>query len=236
MLESNVTLLRPVYKLIPLIPDSDLSGLLRVGFELADTEPRLLERIEKDLDAYAIEKKKRRLEDRAWLESRRTPLPGFDVSEDGSWKNNLNLGIGRPRMPAVLVLLFILIRGYLGGFKNKKVTMLLIESRTLEICLRNLGYKLPGFSTIIDNVNAVQPSTLDAFHDAQLRLAVQERLDDFKELTFDSTDVKANSAWPTDSSLMMKLSLRAVHLTREAQSSWIGREDSKISGASFEGY
>ncbi len=65
MLESNVTLLRPVYKLIPLIPDSDLSRLLRVGFELADTEPRLLERIEKDLDAYAIEKKKRRLEDRA---------------------------------------------------------------------------------------------------------------------------------------------------------------------------
>jgi hypothetical protein len=156
MQEANVTLLRPVSKLIPLIPDSDLSSLLRTAFELTDLSPVLLDRIEKDLDAYGLEKKKARLEDRAWQESRGVPLPGFDTDAEESWQDNLSLGSGRPRMPAILVLMFMLIRGYLGGFKKKKVAMLLKESKTLEICLRNLGYDLPGSSTLIDNVNAQQ--------------------------------------------------------------------------------
>ena len=108
-------------------------------------------------------------------------------------------------MPAILVLTFVLCRGYFGGFKDRQTATNLAESRTLEIILANLGLSMPGASTIIDNGNALRPATLEFIVDAQIRQALRENLDDFKKLTFDSTKVEANSSWPTDSGLIMGL-------------------------------
>jgi hypothetical protein len=188
--------------------------LIREALALAEAEPYLFELIEKDLDALAVAKKQRRLEEKSWYESQGKMLPGFEGSDDADWLNDLSLGMGRPRMPAVIVLVFLTVRGYVGGFKNRKVATLLLESKTLEIVLKNFGYELPGFSTIIDNVNAVSQKTIEAFLDAQIRQVAREQLDDFKEITFDSTAVRANSEWPTDSALIMKLALRAMDLIR----------------------
>ncbi len=113
------------------------------------------------------------------------------------------------------VLLFVVLRGYLGGFKDRKVAMTLQESTTVQICMMNLGYPaLPGASTMIDNVNAVSVATHEAILDAQVRQVLREKLDDFNRLTLDSTDVEANSAWPTDSGLIMRLAIRTEHQIR----------------------
>lgn len=210
----NVTPLRPVHKLIPLIPDTDVSRLIAAAYVLAEAEPLILEMIDRDRDAYALTKKKERLEDEAWLRSRGPPLRGFDIAEDANWATGLELGSGRPRMPAILVLTFIQCRGYFGGFKDRKTATNLAESRTLEIILANLGISMPGASTIIDNANAVRVTTLEFIVDAQIRQVLREGLDDFKKLTFDSTKVEANSTFPTDSGLIAGLLARAEHKLR----------------------
>ena len=90
-------------------------------------------------------------------------------------------------MPALVVLVFLSLRGYFGGYKDSKTATTQAESRTLEILFVNFGMKMPGASTILDNINAVTPATLDLNLDAQIKLATFEKLDDFKELVFDST-------------------------------------------------
>jgi len=211
---ANVAPLRPVAKLVPFIPDSDLSRLIAETLTLARAEPTVLEMIDRDRDALARAKKKARIEDREWFQSRGLPLPGFDTSGSDDWSTGIELGTGRPRIPAVLVLIFMVIRGYLGGFKDRKTAMVLVESKTVEIVLASFGITMPGASTIIDNVNAVSPETSERILDAQVRQAIREGFDDFKEITFDSTKVEANSKWPTDSGIIMGLVCRAEHLIR----------------------
>lgn len=213
---ATVSPLRPTRKLLSLVPDTDLSRLLAETFALAAAEPVLLEMIDRDRDAAALGKKRARLEDQSWYQSRGKPLPGFSVDKDDHhWSDDMELGAGRPRMPAQMVLLFLVLRGYLGGFKDRKVAMTLQESTTVQVCMVSLGYaSLPGASTMIDNANAVNVATLEAVLDAQIRQALREKLDDFKKLTGDSTDVEANSAWPTDSSLILGLALRCERLIR----------------------
>ena len=204
----------PITKLIPTIPSSDFSELVAQGFAMAHSEPAILEMIDRNRDVYALEKKRVRLEDKAWEAAQGSILPGFDLTEDEKWMEQLSLLVGRERMPAVLVLIFLLIRGYLGGFKDRKTTMMLAESRTMDIVIVSLGQRMPGASTILENVNAVTGATREAIHDAQIRQVLREELDDFDKLTCDSTSVQANSAWPTDSGTIMGLSIRAEHLIR----------------------
>jgi hypothetical protein len=215
MTTTTVAPARPSRKLLSLIPDTDLSRLLEAAFALAAFAPQLLEMIDRDRDAAALKKKRERLEDLAWYQSRGTPLPGFSADDEDRWADGMELAAGRPRMPALSVLLFLVFRGYLGGFKDRKVAMTLQESTTVQICMMNLGHQaLPGASTIIDNVNAVSVATHEAILDAQIRQALREKLDDFKKLTCDSTDVGANSAWPTDSGLIKGIAFRCEHLIR----------------------
>ena len=93
--------------------------------------------------------------------------------------------------------------------------MTLQESMTVQACMMSFGYAaLPGASTMIDNVNDVGVATHEAIVDVQIRQALREKLDDFKKLTLDSTDVSANSAWPTDSGIILGLAERGEHLVR----------------------
>jgi len=215
MSSATVTPVRPLRKLIPLSPQTDLSRLLAETFTLAASEPKLLAMIDRDRDQAALQKKRKRLEDQAWYESRSVALPGFAVSSGDDWSSDLELGSGRPRMPAMAVLIFLVVRGYLGGFKDRKVAMTLQESMTVQACMMSFGYAaLPGASTMIDNVNDVGVATHEAIVDVQIRQALREKLDDFKKLTLDSTDVSANSAWPTDSGIILGLAERGEHLVR----------------------
>lgn len=206
---------RPVTKLIPQqIPDTEFSRLIAAGLDFGVRNPQILDAIDRDRDRVALAKKRERLKDQEWLASRGTRLPGFDVCDSPNWMAGLELGLGRERMPAIMVLLFILMRGYHGGFKDRKTLSNLLESRTLDIVLASFDLSMPGASTILDNVNAVSVATLELVVDAQIMTALSEGLDDFKKLTFDSTSVTGNTAFPTDSGTIKGLALRAEHLLR----------------------
>ncbi len=70
---------------------------------------------------------------------------------------------------------------------------------------------MPGMSTILDHLKAVSNPPRHFIFDAQIRMIIGEELDDFAVLELDSTVVAANSAWPTDSSLISRLVERLKH-------------------------
>ena len=76
---------------------------------------------------------------------------------------------------------------------------------TLYWWLENLSLSLPPASTLSENLNAVSNATRDFIHRAQLRYIVDQGLDDFSSLYLDSTSTKANTEWPTESGLVVKL-------------------------------
>lgn len=61
--------------------------------------------------------------------SRGALLQGFEVDVDEDWADDLEIGTGRPRMSADLVPIFTLLRGYLGGFNDRKTAILLLGSK-----------------------------------------------------------------------------------------------------------
>jgi len=69
-----------------------------------------------------------------------------------------------------------------------------------------------GVTTIVENVNLVSKKTLDLIFDKQIELVIKEDLDDFRNLTIDSTAIKANSCWPTDAKILTGLLTRADSL------------------------
>lgn len=69
----------------------------------------------------------------------------------------------------------------------------------------------------MENVNQVTLTTRELLWDKQIAYVLKEELDDFKKLTIDSTSVKANSCWPTDSKILFGLLRRAYRLGQKLQ-------------------
>jgi len=113
-------------------------------------------------------------------------------------------------MPARLVLWFLMIRGYLGSITSVAARTFMGESTSLRDHLYRHGFnKGPGTTTILENINAVSETTRTLILEKELEWVLQEGLDEFDELTIDSTAVWANSAWPTDSRMILGLLSRA---------------------------
>ena len=202
----------PVRVLFLNSPASSLSTFLSECLDLVSREPKILERIEADQDIYGKNKKKRRLLDQKWELSQNPKLCDIHLNSTEIKADELSLQSGCPRMAPLLVYLFLMLRGRFGGLKTQEMQLLLQESVSLEVFFHNFGLKkLPGSSTIVDNINSVNQKTLDFIFESQIRMIIEEKLDDFKDLTFDSTSVSANSAWPTDSALLMGLVQRIYH-------------------------
>ncbi len=200
--------------LILTAPDTEFENFLSELDQLSEREPEILDKIEQDLEKYARNKKKERLEDKRWQEARKPWLPHLPVEDEELKPEELRLEIGCPRMSAFLVYLFMMIRGYLGSIKSQTAQIFLSESITLHLHLLNRGLKMPGASTILDNVNAVSNESRQFIFDAQIRMVLDEELDDFDILKLDSTSVKGNTAWPTDSSILTRLVERSYHRGR----------------------
>ena len=187
------------------VPDTDFRDFLDEVAELARFAPEIIEAINGDLDAHAREKKSLRLADRKFFESRTADLPDLDIKECELPSEALTLEVGRPRMPADAVYVFLMLRGFLGSLSTKQSRRFLRESMSLYGLLECRGLKMPGVSTILDNLNVLSHKTRELIFDRQIARILQEDLDDFKALTIDSTAVKANSAWPTDSKMLTDL-------------------------------
>ena len=187
----------PVCNLILPVPDTDFRDFLDEVEELVRFAPEIVDAIEKDLDAYACEKKKLRLEDRRFFESRTADLPDLKIEpEEEILASELKLAMGRPRMEAYAVYLFLMVRGFLGSLTTKSARRFLRESMSLYGFLQSRGLLMPAVTTILENVNLVSYATRELILDRQIAFILGEEWDDFGKLTVDSTSVKANSEWP----------------------------------------
>lgn len=189
-------------------PDSEFFAFLQEAHRLVAENPTILDAIDADLDLHGQHKKALRIQDAQWIEAQSQPLPTLDHIPTTVAEESLVLNMGRPRTPAYVVYLFLVGRGFIGGFKSSDATTLMLESVTLRVFLTNQNLVLPGRSTLTELVNAVSAGTREKILDAQLRGVLREGLDDYKKLTQDSTAVEGNVLWPTDSRLMVDLVAR----------------------------
>ncbi|MCI0621115.1 MAG: hypothetical protein L0387_05490 [Acidobacteria bacterium] len=196
---------QPLPRLFLMPVDSQLHQFLVETHHIVEFEPAILDRIEVDLDAYGLKKKLLREADRRFLEGQTLDLPRLKIELCQIDPASLQLEVGRPRMEAYTVYLFLMLRGRVGGCKDQEGRLLQEESMTLHWWLENLGLSLPPASTLSENLNAVSNATRDFIHKAQLRYIINERLDDFSSLYLDSTATAANTERPTDSGLITKL-------------------------------
>ena len=118
----------PIRNLFLPVPDTDFREFLDEVAELARFAPEIVTTIEGDLDAHAREKKQLRLEDQKFFESRTEGLPGLDIEDGELLSEALTLGVGRPRMPAEAVYVFLMMRGFLGSLSAKQSRRFLRES------------------------------------------------------------------------------------------------------------
>ena len=144
-------------------------------------------------------------------------MPTFQFQSRPIAAEELKLGGGRPRLSAYIVYIFLMLRGYCGGFKSNTAQVLRQESVTLTVFLGNQGHQMPGASTLNEHANHVSNATRQFILDAQIRQVLDEHLDDFKSLTIDSTAVSANTGWPTDSQLLVDLAHRFWHRGEQAR-------------------
>lgn len=201
-----------VGNLILPVPDTDFRDFLAEVDEVARSSPEIIESIEKDLDRYAREKKSLRLADKKFFESQTDDLPLMSVQECQVLAEELSLAVGRPRMPGYMVLVFLMVRGFLGSLTSKSSRLFLRESMNLYGFLQDRGMSMPAVTTILENVNLVSYATRELLFAKQIQYILKEDLDDFKQLTIDSTAVKANSSWPTDAKILTGLLMRADRL------------------------
>jgi len=202
----------PVSNLFLPVPDTDFGAFLDEVADLLRFAPEIITAIEGDLDAHAREKKQLRLADRKFFESRTADLPDLQIEGSSAPSKKLFLGVGRPRMPAEAVYVFLMMRGFLGSLSTKQSRRFLRESMSLYGWLQSRGLTMPGVSTILDNLNVISQKTRELIFDRQIARILGEGLDDFKALTIDSTSVKANSSWPNDAKILTGLLARVDRL------------------------
>jgi len=204
-------------------PQTELSNICCEVAHIAEQDPKIVEMIAHDQDCYAREEKKLRIQDKQWKQNQLTPFaelepaPGVEIDAE-----KLTLQQGKKKMAPRIVLLFLILRGYIGGFKAKTTQTLLMESITIHNFLEQCGISMPGWSTIIENVNQVSNKTRSYILDAQLWMVLEEKLDDLKELTIDSTAVSGNVSWPTDSGIILQLVERIWRLGQKLDHFGIG--------------
>ncbi len=186
----------------PSIPRTELSDNLEISIELVNRYPEILEKIKADLINHGIEKKKKRLKDRAW-EISHGELPGFETN-GYTVSENLDLETGRDRtMTPVITYIFIMLRGYFSSVSASRAIDRIRDSKVVDVYIKTYGNgEMPGRSTAHENVNAISQETKEYIHQCQLQMVHAEGLDDFKQLILDSTAVKADSCWPTDSGVL----------------------------------
>jgi len=194
------------------VPDTDFRDYLAEVDDLARFAPEIITAIEADLDLHAREKKSLRLADRKFHESKTRDIPCLGVKDREIRIEDLSLADGRPRMPAKAVHMFLMLRGFLGSISAQQAVCFLHESISMYAWLQERGLEMPGVSTVLDNINAVSHTTRELICNRQIARIIGEDLDDFQKQTIDSTAVKANSCWPTDSTTLTGLLTRVYRL------------------------
>ena len=198
--------------------DCEMKKVLDEALSLLAFNPTILNCIEADQDTVAKAKKKVRQADQRWQAALTLPLPDLSVTEAPEGEpDRLTLQQGRPRMEPEVVYVFMVLRGYLGSICDREARDRLVDSTTVQMYLSCRGEFFPGWTTILENINAVSNATRSHILDTQLAMIVDEGLDDFSQAILDSTAVEANSAWPTDARILLGLLERAFTGTQQLE-------------------
>jgi len=191
--------------------DSDFYQCLCESLKFAERYPEVLEMIERDQDQHGLKKKVVRKMDRV---SEIEKLSHLEFIEDNSVANIIEISSlerGRPRMSPLTVFLYLMAESFLGGSTTTiKSKNYLADSQTIFVFLMHQQIKVPGASTIHENLRCLTPTTVERIFDLQVKMIVDDELDSFKRIFIDSTGVMANSAWPTDSFIMHGLARRTM--------------------------
>ena len=209
------------HSVIPLfysIPATKLLEIIESAMELLHFRPEILMRIHEDQIRLAKEKKKLRLEDKRYYQSKHMDLPGIITEENQIDARTLELETGRTRMIPQVVFLFMMVRGYFGSVTSKESVQRMRDSFTLHSVLQGWNISQPGATTILENLNCISNETRECILDAQMEFVLKEQLDDFSQILIDSTHVKGNTEWPTDSKILLALLSRAYHYSRPPHS------------------
>ncbi len=185
--------------------NSELTKFCEEVFSLGEKYPAIYEKIKHDQDAHGKKKKLLRNLDKQYLHSKNTDLPEIGYEALDLSKQEIILAPGRPRMSPELVLLFVLLRGYYGSVSNRFVCDRFKDSITLYVLFSNLNLKIPGTTTILENINSLSNETRDFIFTCQLEDIFNVELDDFSYVLFDSTSVSASTCWPTDAGIILRL-------------------------------
>jgi hypothetical protein len=195
------------------IPDTDFHDYLNEVASFAESHPDVVAYVEADQDRLALEKKQMREADKKI--SATPDFPHLDVDGNQTSASIPTLMIGRPRTPAFLVLILYMLRGFLGSVSDKQATRWMRESISLHSFLIDRHLRLPAETTMIENTNQISAATQELIFKRQIEDILEEGLDDFKELTIDSTGVVANTAWPTDGKTLIGLIERIYRVGRK---------------------
>ena len=197
------------------IPNTELLEIIENSIELLYSFPEILQKINADQDRHAKEKKKLRLADKEYYQNQQRCLSGFSISRGAYDVDDLDLLPGRERMKPQTVFVFMMVRGYFGSVTNQEGIERMIDSRTLSLILQGWNIKMPGITTILENLNCISNDTREYILDCQVKQIINAGLDSFKELIVDSTHVEANTGWPTDSKILFALLHRAFHYSQK---------------------
>jgi hypothetical protein len=187
--------------------DTFLAQIVRETLELARFDGTLSESLDRDIEMAARAAKKVRLMDWVYAQEQSAgvlpfldlPVPSDFDSVDAS---EFSLEVGRARSIDGELLLVLQAVNRVLDLSSTAGWERFAESEVFNALLEARGVKFPSRSTIHRYLALVSPESRQRIHEAVCRKAKAEGLDDFAELTADSTAVEANSAWPTDSGLI----------------------------------
>jgi len=185
--------------------DTFLAQVVIEALELVRFDRSLVTALEQGIEMAARAAKKVRLMDWQYGQEQQTPLPLLDLPEpsDFDWMEaaDLALDVGRPRSIDGELLLVLLSVNSVLGLSSVAGYERLVESEVFGALLGAQCRKPPARSTVAYYLSLASAESLQRIHAAVCRKVKAEGLDDFAEVTVDSTAVEANSAWPTDSGL-----------------------------------
>lgn len=189
------------------LPDTSFRAYLDEISAFAESHPDIISSIEADQDRVALEKKQMRVADKNYTT---TPdLLHWQEGQSQTATQTDSLKTGRPRTPALLVFILYMIKGFFGLASNKQIMCFMRESISLHSFLIEHQLRLPAETTMVENTNLISTSTQELIFKRQIEDIFKEELEDFKELTIDSTAVWADTAWPTDGKTLIGLVTRA---------------------------
>ena len=184
--------------------DTELTEFCTEVLSVGEKFPKIYKAIIADQDARGQCKKQIRLLDKQYTQGETPDLPGADFMLP-ELPEEIFLEKGRPRMAPEIVLLFSCLRGYYGSVTDRDTYDRFKDSITLFTFFSNLNIKMPGATTILENINCLSQETRDLIMKSQLINIFDDGLDDFNYALFDSTSVQASSCWPTDAGVILRL-------------------------------